>query len=258
MTGDSSRLRAMLSADLPGGPTAHAFFLDMDGTLLDIAEAPDLVQADPQLLVTISTLYRATGGAIAVISGRTVAGIDRLLAPLRLPAAGQHGVERRDAAGNTYRHAHSVAQLDELRRCVQQWAAGVDGLLIEDKGMSLAVHYRQMPQLAEQVRQALQECLGRIGDDFGLQPGRMVVDVKPNGRDKGTAILEFMGEPPFAGRIPVFIGDDVTDEHGFAAVSRLGGRTIKVGPGPTIADRRLPDVAGVRLWLESILGGSAP
>ncbi len=243
---------------LPAGPSAYGFFLDVDGTRVDIAETPDLVRAEPALLVSIGALHAAAGGAVALISGRSVAGVDRLFAPLRLPVAGQHGAERRDAAGAVHTHAHSETELAQLRRCIADWAAGVAGLLIEDKGMSLAIHYRRAPQLEEEVYRVLRDCLARAGDAFRLQSGRMVLEVKPTGRDKGAAIADFMAEPPFAGRIPVFLGDDVTDEDGFAVVSHMGGHAIKIGAGPSLAGWRLPDVAAARRWLQAILDGAAP
>ncbi|MBI3140292.1 MAG: trehalose-phosphatase [Rhodocyclales bacterium] len=237
---------------LPGRPATHAFFLDIDGTLLDIAERPERVATDPWLLEAVRALHVAAGGALALISGRTVAGVDRLFAPLRLAVAGQHGAERRDAAGAWHYHGECAAQLEALRRCVTAWAAARPGLLVEDKGLSLAVHYRAAPQLADEVHHGLRECLERTGEGFRLQPGKMVLELKPAGRDKGVAIREFMDEPPFAGRVPVFVGDDATDEHGFAVVNDLGGCSVKVGPGPSAAGWRLPDVAAVRAWLETV------
>jgi len=205
----------------------------------------------------VESLHSATGGALAVISGRAIPDIDELFRGVRLPAAGQHGVERRDAAGDAHAHSLCAAQLGELRRCVAAWAEAVPGVLLEDKGMSLAVHYRQAPHLGGAVQHALRECLERFGDEFRLQPGKMVLEVKPAGKDKGTAIMEFMQEAPFAGRIPVFVGDDITDEHGFAVVNSLGGHSVKVGPGPPDARWRMPDAAAVRRWLRALAEGPA-
>lgn len=238
--------------ELPDGPAACAFFLDIDGTLVDIADTPDRVCVDPRLLDTVRRLDAAAGGALALISGRPVDGVDRLFAPLRLPVAGQHGAERRDAAGVVHSHPLCGQQMAALRRCVAAWAAAQADVLVEDKGMSLAVHYRQAPQLGDAVQHALRECIERFGDGFRLQPGKMVLEVKPAGKDKGTAIMEFMQEAPFSGRVPVFVGDDVTDEHGFAVVNSLGGHSVKVGPGPSAARWRMPGVAAVRAWLREL------
>ncbi|MDD5249016.1 MAG: trehalose-phosphatase [Rhodocyclaceae bacterium] len=243
---------------LSGGPSAHGFFLDIDGTLLGFAAAPDRVRADPRLIATLRALHDAAGGALALISGRAVAGVDALVALLRLAVAGQHGAERRDAAGAMHRHPPDAAQLDALRRCIAGLATGFSGLLVEDKGMCLAVHYRQAPQLEAEVRRVLEECLARTGEAFRLQPGTLVLELKPADSDKGTAIREFAGEPPFAGRIPVFLGDDDTDEPGFAVVNRLGGIAVKVGSGASVAGYRIADVAGVRDWLAVVLGQAAP
>jgi len=243
---------------LPGGPGAYAFFLDVDGTILEIAPTPDLVHVDPGLLALLGTLRAAADGALALVSGRTVAAVDRLFAPLQLPVAGQHGAERRDAAGGRHDAKRGAAHLAALRRCVDTWATGLDGLRVEDKGLSLAVHYRQAPQLEGQVYHRLKECLARADGALRLQPGRMVLEAKPVDRDKGVAVRAFMTEAPFAGRVPLFVGDDVTDEDGFAAVRQLGGHAVKVGDGDSIAPWRLPDVGAVRAWLEAIANGTAP
>jgi trehalose 6-phosphate phosphatase len=240
------------------GDPAHAFFLDIDGTLVDIADTPDRISADPWLLDIVRRLHIVTDGALALISGRSVAEVDRLFAPMRLPTAGQHGVERRDAAGEMHHHLLCARQLDDLRRCISERVIDIPNLLVEDKGMSIAVHYRQTPQLAAEVQRMLRECLARYGDTFRLQEGKMVFELKPAGKDKGTAIMEFMNEAPFHGRIPVFVGDDATDEYGFAAVNNLGGHSIKVGPGPSTARWRIPDVTAVRIWLEEMLGLHKP
>lgn len=237
------------SIALDGGLERHAFFFDVDGTLVDIAEAPDRVRVEPGLVDTVAALQALTGGAIAMISGRAVAAIDALFAPLRLPAAGQHGMERRDAVGRMHAHPHSEQQLEALRRCVASAAADWPGTLLEDKGATLAVHYRLAPGLAGDIHTALLDCLARHADAFRLQPGKMVAELKPGGRDKGTAIEEFMREPPFAGRVPVFVGDDATDEHGFAVVNRLNGHSVKVGAGDTVARWRFGDAVSVRTWL---------
>jgi trehalose 6-phosphate phosphatase len=239
-------------------PAIYAFFFDIDGTLVDIADTPDRILADPWLLDIMRQMHLVTGGALALISGRPIAEVDRLFAPMRLPIAGQHGAERRDAIGEMHHHPHCKQQLDDLRRCILEWAVEVPDLLVEDKGMSVAVHYRQAPRLAEEVQRMLGGCLARYGDAFRLQEGKMVLELKPAGKDKGTAIIEFMNEVPFHGRIPVFVGDDATDEHGFTAVNNLGGYSVKVGPGPSAARWRIPNVTAVRIWLEEMLGRLKP
>jgi trehalose 6-phosphate phosphatase len=170
-----------------------------------------------------------------------------------LPIAGQHGAERRDAAGRMHYHSYSAKKLNELRKCIIEWAAKYPGLRIEDKGISIAVHYRQAPHLAAEVQLRLRGCLGGEKDSFQLQEGKMVLELKPTGKDKGTAINEFMNEPPFNGRIPIFVGDDVTDEYGFIVVNALHGYSIKVGLESSAAGWRAPDVKSIRAWLDEML-----
>jgi trehalose 6-phosphate phosphatase len=243
---------------LDGGAAAYAFFLDVDGTLLEMAPTPDLVRVDAGVLTLLEGLREAAGGALALVSGRTVTDMDRLFAPLQLPAAGQHGAERRDAAGVRRGPGPGLEQLERVRASVTAWAAGIDGLLVEDKGICLAVHFRQAPHLEELVYRRLGEFIALAGGALSLQPGRMVLEAKPVDRNKGSAVGQFMAEAPFAGRIPLFVGDDLTDEDGFAAARRLGGHAVKVGEGDSIASWRLPDVDAVRNWLGGIARGAAP
>lgn len=243
---------------LPEGLSRYAFFLDIDGTLIRFAVAPGRAYADPWLLEILRVLHEAADGAVALVSGRTVENIDRLFAPLRFAAAGQHGAERRSAGGAMKWHAPPSPKVEAARRCVTVWAADIEDLLVEDKGICVAVHYRRAPQWRDEVRSALERCRGRAGDAFDVQPGKMVFELRPAGIDKGTAIREFMREDPFAGRIPLFLGDDATDEHGFAATIGLGGHAIKVGEEASLADWRLPDVGAVRAWLASLLGRQVP
>jgi trehalose 6-phosphate phosphatase len=243
---------------LPGGPSRYAFFLDIDGTLIRLAVAPGRAYVDPWLLEILRVLNEAAEGAVALISGRTVDSIDRLFAPLSFAAAGQHGAERRTAAGSVQFHAPGAAQIEAARRCVAAWVSGMEGVMLEDKGICVAVHYRQAPQREAEARAAVERCRERTGDAYEIQSGKMVFELRPAGINKGTAIRQFMAEAPFAGRVPLFLGDDATDEHGFAAVNGMAGRAIKVGEGETLAGWRLPDVAAVRAWLAAILGRASP
>jgi trehalose 6-phosphate phosphatase len=242
--------------EIHGDLSMYAFFLDIDGTLVDIADTPDRILADLWLLDIVRRLHIITGHALALISGRPIAEVDRLFAPTRLPIAGQHGAERRDAGGKMHHHLHCAQQLEDLRRCILERAAEFPDLLVENKGMSIAVHYRQAPHLSGEVHKMLSGCLAQYGDAFRLQEGKMVLEIKPAGMDKGTAIIEFMNEEPFHGRIPVFVGDDATDERGFAAVNNFGGHSIKVGPGPSAARWRISNVEAVRIWLDEMSGRS--
>lgn len=238
-------------ADLAAAP--WALFLDIDGTLLDIAPTPGEVVVSEGLRELTGALHRAGEGALALVTGRPVADADRLFAPLRLPVAGQHGAERRDAEGNLHRAGPVPPQLDAIRQELAALAARHEGLLLEDKGFSIALHFRRAPELAEWVLARAAELVATAGDALCLQPGKMVAEIRPAGWDKGSAIAAFLAEPAFAGRRPVFVGDDLTDEHGFAVVNQAGGISVKVGPGPSAARWRLPHVAGVHSWLQAWL-----
>jgi trehalose 6-phosphate phosphatase len=226
-----------------------AFFLDIDGTLLDIEGHPDHVRIGRAELDLVSGLHRATGGALALVSGRPLAGIDVLFHPLRLPLAGQHGAERRDGEGRRHRHRFPVEALHRAAVPVRRFVARNEGLVFEDKGASVALHYRLAPQLEAAARRVVEEAVKQAGGALEMQVGKMVFELKPAGVDKGSAIEHFMRDVPFAGRIPVFLGDDVTDEFGFRVVNRLGGQSIKVGQGATAARWRLPSPAAAKAWL---------
>lgn len=228
----------------------RAYFLDIDGTLLELAATPYRVRPARGLRRLIETLYRSTDGAIALITGRPLGDIDRLFDFPRLPAAGQHGLERRRADGRVTRHARTSRALTSARDALSTVVAKHPGLLFEDKGLSLALHYRRAPRLAGFAHRLVRSLGAELGGQYEVQRGKRVVELVPAGRDKGVAIAAFMRERPFRGRTPVFIGDDVTDEYGFAMVNGLGGVTIKVGPGPTAAAWRLPDVRAVLGWLD--------
>jgi trehalose 6-phosphate phosphatase len=226
-----------------------AFFLDIDGTLLDIEGHPDDVHAGRAEMDLVSGLLRATGGALALVSGRPLAGIDDLFRPLKLPIAGQHGAERRDSQGKRHRHRFAVQALQRAATPLREFAARNEGLVFEDKGASVALHYRLAPELGAAAQAVVQEAARAAGGAVEVQVGKMVFELKPAGCDKGRAIEEFMSEAPFAGRTPVFLGDDVTDEFGFRVVNRLEGHSIKIGEGPTEARWRLKDPAAAKGWL---------
>jgi trehalose 6-phosphate phosphatase len=239
----------MRGATLPPPSADWAFFLDIDGTLLEHADTPDAVRVDGAMRHLLADLAAGAGGALALISGRSVADIDRLFAPLVLPAAGQHGAERRDGAGRMHRHEFPSAPVRRAAKRLGEFAAAHPGLLLEDKGRSLALHYRLAPRLEGEARALVDEVMAELGEDFELQRGKMVLEIRRGGRDKGSAIAEFMAEAPFRGRTPVFVGDDLTDEFGFGVVNEMGGVSVKVGEGSSQARWRLPDAAAVRAWL---------
>jgi trehalose 6-phosphate phosphatase len=225
-----------------------ALFLDIDGTLAELAHVPDAVRIDDKLAVALPKLSQALGGALALVTGRAITNADKLFPNVKLPMAGQHGAERRDAKGTIHLHAPRKDTYVRLCKLLKGLAKRHPQLLLEEKGAAIALHYRALPELAGELHKTLEAEL-RAEEGYTLQPGKMLLEVRPEGRDKGTAIDDFMAEAPFAGRLPVFLGDDLTDEHGFATVERLGGWTVKVGPGRTEARFRLPDVTSVGRWL---------
>ncbi len=228
----------------------------MDGTLLQFADAPGEVTIEARTIDLLSRVHRATGGALALVTGRGIADLDRLFRPLALPAAGQHGFERRDAAGVLRRHGVPSPPLGAIRERLEVFALEHPGVLVEDKGLTLAVHYRLAPGAEGALADLLESALGLTGGLLCMQRSKMVFEVRPTGKDKGTAVAEFMAEAPFRGRTPVFVGDDLTDELAFGVVNDLGGFSIKVGDGPTEAHWRLDDVGAVRAWLETLAEGA--
>ncbi len=234
-----------------------AFFLDVDGTLIAIADTPDAVHVDAALLELLARLREASGGAVALVSGRAIADLEHHLGGLRLPLAGQHGLERRDAKGRVHVHAAPLAANAQIRTVFDALVARHPGLLLEDKGITLALHYRRVPRLASYVQRVAAQLVREVGAGLEVQRGKRVAEIKPAGFDKGSAMLEYLAEPPFRGRRPVYIGDDLNDEHPFFEVNRLDGISIKVGRGRSCARFRLADVGAVRAWLSGALRGGA-
>jgi len=227
-----------------------AYFFDVDGTLAELANAPGAARVELGLLQSISALASATGGALALVSGRTIADIDALFPDTRLPIAGQHGAERRSASGAIERQAFAAARMDGLRDRVAEAVRLHAGLYVEDKGSSIALHYRMAPQLGGYVHRVARALAAECGPGVIVQRGKRVVELLPAGCDKGQAVLAFLQEHPFRGRRPVFLGDDVMDEAAFATINTLDGCSVKVGPGRTSARWRLQRVTDVHAWLD--------
>jgi trehalose 6-phosphate phosphatase len=227
-----------------------ALFLDVDGTLLEIAASPAAVRVPAALRNTLQLAARREGGALALISGRTISELDHLFAPHAFPVAGLHGVEVRDPSGKMIRPFIDAGQLDPAREVLTQLVTHYQGLLLEDKGSALAVHFRQAPQHERAVMVVMVELADQLREKFVLRDGKLVLELTPRGYSKRGAIEAFMREPPFAGRTPVFIGDDVTDEDGFDAVNALGGFSVRVGDlAATAAKFRFSSVSTVIAWL---------
>jgi trehalose 6-phosphate phosphatase len=236
-----------------------ALFLDFDGTLAEFAQHPGGVTIDAGLPALLAELRAQLGGAVAVVPGRTLAGLDAI-AQLPTPAgAGLHGLELRFETGETISSAHPDGA-SRIASMLQRRFAVDPRVVIEDKGAAVALHWRQAPERAE-------ECIAAMGQAaaspaFEILRGHAVVEARPRGTNKGVALAELLKHGSFAGRRPVFVGDDVTDEDGFRAAAQLGGYGIKVGPGETAARYRMAGVAEVHAWLASSLkalaGRAAP
>ena len=233
-----------------GDLKGHAIFLDLDGTIAEIAEHPDDVSVQPATLRLLEALSDESKGALAVISGRELSAIDRLLHPLKLPAAGVHGLERRDAAGVL--HGSQPLELHPISYVFEKALGDETGVIIERKRGAVALHYRLRPDLERRCCEIVKEVLGQRGD-VRLIHGKMVFEILQKGADKGSVINTFLQEPPFQGRIPIFAGDDVTDEAGFAAVNRQGGISIKVGGRETDARFRARNVQELEGWLRHLV-----
>jgi len=242
----------MIGTSPPPWPSRPALFLDLDGTLVEIVEHPSLTRASARLRGLLPKVLDSCGGAVAVISGRRIDEVDRILSPHTCLAAGVHGLERRGPDGRVSSFAPSEG-LEHMRRKVEPFVARHEGVWIEDKGTAFAVHYRNRPELEKDVHRLAGELQDETPPDIEILLGHYVLEIKPGVADKGRAIELFMAEPPFAGRTPVFIGDDVTDETGFRSVNALGGVSVKVGDGPTLARWRLAGVDDVLGWLERLV-----
>ena len=232
-----------------------AVLLDIDGTILDLAPTPGAVIVPASLRQTLTRLSRGTAGALALVSGRPLHDIDRLFAPLLLPAIGGHGAEIRLSPHDAAETEHAEALNGDLRERLAE-LADAPGVLVEDKGYALAVHYRLAPEQEGRVKQAV----AAIRADWPKEPievlpGKSVLEIKPAGFHKGAAIRELMQHEPFAGRRPIFIGDDVTDESAFAVMPEFNGMGFSVGRRASGTSYCFPAPSDVRRWLERLSDG---
>lgn len=228
-----------------------ALFLDVDGTLLELAASPDAVRVPAALRNTLELASQREGGALALVSGRTLEDLDRLFAPRRFPALGQHGFERRDGCGRVIRAGVDHQLLEPVRDRLRAWLDPRDNLVLEEKTTALALHYRRAPHLQSEVRQTMEAAAAVLAPHYQLCAGKCVYELVPACCSIGAALEAFMSEAPFAGRVPVFVGDDDTDEQGFDAVNALGGYSIRVGRDDirSAARFQFATVSGVIAWL---------
>lgn len=248
---------------LPSPPPLQgdwALFLDIDGCLLDFADDPEQVAVPEGLHDDIRRLRQALGGALALVSGRSLAQIDALFPEMQLEAAGLHGLQLRAALTGDAAPEANIDDLARIREAAERVASAHPGARVEDKGIALALHWRAAPAAQRGLEAVAASAIGQL-PGYRLQEGNCVLELRPDGHHKGTAIERLMRTVPFEGRTPVYAGDDFTDEDGFMTVNSLDGVSIIVGDRrPTTARHHIADTAGLRAWLAEgarRLGGPA-
>ncbi len=236
---------------LPDKTDGLAIFLDIDGTLLEIADTPDGIVVPDGLCAALTRLSRRLDGAVALVTGRSIATVEQLFPGVPVVVNGLHGAEWRDANGQSH-GAGVTPRLMAAKQRLQGQVAQWPGVIFEDKGAAFAAHYRLSPPSEPMVRRLMQALAADVGPGWKLQEGKAVVELRPRGRDKGDALMQTMKQKAFEHRTPLAIGDDVTDEAMFAAANRLGGLSVRVGGDLThsVAQARLESPAAVRAWIE--------
>lgn len=238
---------------MPDAGARWAIFLDVDGTLLDFADDPSAVEVGSSLLSLLHALHRSLDGALALVSGRELEQLDRLFGHPQWPAAGLHGLQLRRADGSHRDFRVAAGQQTQMRLAAQALAARFIDVQLEDKQSAIALHCRRAPEQMPALHQAALALLPQL-PGYELQPGNLVLEFKPAGMDKGHAVHELMAQAPFHGRQPVYLGDDLTDEHAFAQVNREHGLSVRIGTRePTQAEFTLPGPAATEAWLTRVL-----
>jgi trehalose 6-phosphate phosphatase len=252
--------RAMDVMDIAAPPLVSdlsqcAILLDIDGTILDIAPSPPQVWVPTGLRRTLSRLADLTGGAVALVSGRSINDIDLIFSPLQLPTIGVHGAEMRaNADGDVQGRVAPLSRA--LKRKLATVAELGPGILVEDKGYSLALHYRLAPDKGPVVLAAIRKICAAVPEEaVEVLPGKLVVDIKPAGINKGDAVCALMQHAPFVGRRPIFIGDDTTDLPVFDIIPRFGGQAYSVGGIAADVDGHFATPEAVRDWLAQTAAG---
>lgn len=238
----------MLDRITPPVDQNSALFLDIDGTLLDMARTPETVVVPDSLMTALTALHGALEGAFAFVSGRSLAAIDRLFAPLSVPAIGCHGVEVRGASGEVHTLTGPISA--RARELLRSLVDAHPGTLVEDKVYTLALHYRLAPEALPELDAALKNHQAVFdAENVVLQRGKSVIEIKPKGIDKGVGLRALLLEPPFKGRVPVFGGDDTTDMDVFQILPELGGKGFSVGRRFKGVDYHFSSPRAVRQWL---------
>lgn len=230
----------------------YCVFLDLDGTLVEIEDRPDDVRIDAATLQFIERLRDKVGRALALVSGRDIHVIDRLLYPLVLPVAGVHGLQRRDAAGRLHTPVIDQGVVEAIATQVETTFLSEPGVVIERKAGAVAIHFRLRPDFEKKCH-ALARKIVRDRPDLHMIKGKMVSEIRLHGNDKGAVIATFLEERPFKGRKPIFAGDDATDEPAFVAVNARNGVSIKIGENPTAAKFRAANILELRNWLDELM-----
>lgn len=254
MSSTTSRLRSSLPPPpLPESGARWAILLDVDGTLLDFVDDPQGVVVSPSLLRLLHELHGALDGALALVSGRGLDELDRLFDRPRWAAAGLHGLELRHADGSFRRRSPLAAEQARMRAEVVALAARFDGVQLEDKLSAIALHCRHRPAQLAELHDAARVLVAQL-HGYELQPGHQVLEFKPAGMNKGHAVHELLARHPFAGHLPVYLGDDLTDEHAFESINRTRGISVRVGQRePTQAHYSLASPAATEDWLQRVL-----
>src|SRR3954451_1416537 len=260
--------RAMVDDEAPDAvPVPHALvphlnetaiLLDIDGTLLDLMPTPREVWVPPGLAKTLNRLLRRTDGALALVSGRSLNDIDLIFAPEQFPAVGGHGAEMRITGDSEAVATHAPPMDKELKRRLAAIAKLSPGILLEDKGYSLALHYRLAPHAEKAIYAAVSLIRAALPNaPIEVMPGKCVCEIKPSGFTKATGVLELMTHAPFKGRRPIFIGDDVTDETVFAIMPALNGMAFSVGRRAKGVVSHFDEPRDVREWLARLVDDKA-
>lgn len=247
-----TKLCAQPSLPVLGNLQDYCIFLDFDGALVEIADRPDNVRIDAAMLQFLENLRDASGHALALVSGRDIGVIDRLIHPLILPVAGVHGLQRRDAAGRLHSPVIDQSVVESMAAEAAAAFRLEPGVVIEKKTGAVAIHFRLRPDFEKRCHAFARKISGARAD-LHLIEGKMVCEIRVSGSDKGGVVDAFLDERPFKGKTPIYAGDDATDEPAFAAVNARGGLSVKVGGGRTVARFRAKDIPDLRHWLEGLV-----
>jgi trehalose 6-phosphate phosphatase len=244
---------APLKPQMRSGLAGHALYLDIDGTILDLAPSPEVVEVPEWMVPLLQRLCLKLDGAVAFVSGRNISAIDALFKPLKLSAIGVHGGEIRVSGGSVIVDECLAAELQSALPLLNDAAGKLRGVRLENKGCAIALHYRSVPERGREVLKVAEMVVASLGPAFAVLVGKCVVEIRPRHLTKGAGLRHLMEREPFRGRSPIFAGDDVTDEDAFEVVNDLGGISVRVGePAPSAATYRLADPEQLRRWLLEI------